>query len=233
MDFQSQVSSHWIIWSDADLLVINKPAGLLSLPDGFDQSQPYLQSILEPEFGRLWIVHRLDRETSGVIVLARSSLAHHLLNDQFSSRQVRKVYHAIIEGLPSWDQVIIDLPLRKNGDRKHRTIIDQRYGKPAQTEVTILERFSQYALLNASPRTGYTHQIRAHLAAQGFPLAGDPLYGGPDAIISQGREVISRVALHAYQIAFTHPTTNQPLQFRVSYPEDFQNALTSLREQNG
>jgi RluA family pseudouridine synthase len=221
-----------VLWVDDALLVIDKPSGLLSLPDGFDASLPYLQSCLEPEFGKLWIVHRLDRETSGVLVLARSAEAHHLLNDQFSGRLVKKIYHAITIGAPSWEETQAESPLRKNGDRQHRTVIDFRYGKPASTGLRVLEVFPSAALIEASPHTGYTHQIRAHLTSLGLPLLGDRLYTLPaagHALTSPADGIIDRVALHALEIHFIHPITHQEMDFSAPYPPDFENALIKLR----
>lgn len=218
---------------DDALVVIDKPAGLLSLPDGYDPSIPYLQKLLEPEFGKLWIVHRLDRETSGVLVLARSAEAHHKLNDQFSDRQVRKTYHALVFGFPAWHETQIDSPLRKNGDRQHRTVVDYQYGKPASTSLRVLEIFNSTALIEARPHTGYTHQIRAHLASIGLPLIGDSLYGHRAEALIQAPpsvdHVIARVALHALEICFTHPFTGETMAFHAPYPEDFSNAIQVLR----
>jgi tRNA pseudouridine32 synthase / 23S rRNA pseudouridine746 synthase len=230
-----------VIWQDDALLVVDKPAGLLSIPDGYRQETPYLLSVLAPEYPRLWVVHRLDRETSGVIVLARSAEAHHRLNDQFAGRKVRKVYHAVVLGIPVWDEILVDEPLRKNGDRSHRTVIDRVRGKPASTSLRTLERFPANALIEAQPHSGYTHQIRTHLAWAGFPLAGDPLYAprlstpgdrqqntAPDA--SGAVLQIDRVALHALQITFLHPITGQEMTFSAPYPRDFSAALDWLRE---
>ncbi len=167
-----------VMWADPALVVVNKPAGLLTLPDGYDREAIHLRRVLEPVYGRLWIVHRLDRETSGVLIVARSAGAHHALNDQFAGRQVQKIYHCLVAGCPAWERETVDQPLRKNGDRSHRTVIDPRYGKPASTGFMVLERYPGWSLVEARPHSGYTHQIRAHLAFCGFPIAGDDLYGG-------------------------------------------------------
>ena len=168
-----------VLYLDNHLLVVAKPAGLPTLVDGYHPEAPYLVGVLKATYGRLWVVHRLDRETSGVIVFARTAAAHRPLNTQFEQRQALKPYHALVQGLPAWDSQNIHLPLRPDGDRRHRTVVDPQHGKPAETGLRVLERFDRCALLQAVPHTGRTHQIRAHLAALGHPIAADPLYGGP------------------------------------------------------
>ncbi len=220
-----------VLWFDEHLVVANKPAGLPTLPDGYDPNAPYLRLLLEPQFGHLWIVPRLDRGTSGAIVLARSAEAHRALNLQFDAHEVRKVYHAITVGEPSWEEQTVDLPLRADGDRKHRTVIDARRGKPATTHFRLIERLDGYALIEARPETGRTHQIRAHLANIGLPLLGDALYTSKGAAPgSDGLAVLDRPALHAAALAFAHPTTGAALSFEASYPADFEGALHHLRD---
>jgi len=207
-----------VIFSDPDLLVINKPSGLLSLPDGYHPDLPHVRSILEPEFGRLWIVHRLDKETSGVMILARSSSAHQFLNQQFQDRKVEKIYHAILQGRPDWNSIVIDSPLKINGDRRHRTTINLDRGKPACTQCNVLKRMERSTLISIRPTTGYTHQIRAHLASIGFPLLADPLYG---SIPPKDEDFIRRAALHAIQIQINHPISNHLLELIAPFPADF------------
>lgn len=223
-----------ILWQDEALVVVNKPAGLLSLPDGYDSSQPHLRSVLEPHLGRLWIVHRLDRDTSGVILLARSATAHRALNTQFEQNRVEKCYHAIVPGAPDWDHLSVDLPLRANVGRRRRTAVDRLRGKPASTNLKVLERLDTaglgtYSLIEARPQTGRTHQIRAHLAAVGYPVAGDPLYGPPLPPSS----LFQRTSLHAWQVQIDHPLAGQTLTWQAPYPEDFGAALQALRSDPG
>jgi RluA family pseudouridine synthase len=231
MDYQ-------VLWSDESLLVINKPSGLRSIPDGYDVSLPYLAGLLQEAYGRVWVVHRLDKDTSGVILFARSAMVHRALNQQFEERKTRKEYHAISTGMPEWETFSITLPLKVDGDRKHRTVIDHQTGKPAETSVAVLQRLGVFTLLAALPHTGYTHQIRAHLAALALPILHDPLYKSlePETQAQiQAREQtpslpIKRLALHAYQITFTHPVTGEALTVRAPYPEDFQDTINTLRK---
>lgn len=220
----SQPSAIPVLWIDEAILAIAKPAGLRTLPDGYDPAIPYLKSLLEPLYGQLWIVHRLDKETSGVVVLARTSEAHRSLNTQFEQHNIQKVYHALVKGMPEWEEKTVDLPLRPNGDRRHRTVVDPRQGKPAVTRLRVLERFKDYALIEASPETGRTHQIRTHLAALSCPLAGDGLYGGEDPL-----PALEGFALHARSLSLTHPLSGEPFSLEAPYPLLFQSTLEALR----
>lgn len=215
-----------VLWSDDAFLVVNKPAGLRSLPDGYQRDAPYLRGILEPHYGRLWTVHRLDKDTSGIVVLARTAQAHRHLNTQFQEHAAGKIYHALVAGVPDWEEKLVEAPLLPDGDRRHRTLVDPQRGKPAVTAFRLLERFSSAAaLLEASPRTGRTHQIRAHLAHLGYPLLADGLYGA-------GRHPmlpLDRPALHAWSLEIEHPATRERMNFVAPYPEDFTSALHQLR----
>lgn len=211
-----------ILHLDEHLAVIDKPAGIPVLPDGWDKSAPFLLHLLEQKFGRIWVVHRLDKTTSGVMVFARSAEAHRELNRQFERRETEKVYHAILSGLPDWDEKTTCFPLRSNVGHSHRTVVDDRDGKPAETKFIVLRRGAGYALVEARPLTGRTHQIRVHACALGFPLLGDRLYSGPLS------DLITRPALHAYSLAFSHPATGERLSFTASHPADFETALNFL-----
>lgn len=229
MDYQ-------LLWSDDDLLIVNKPSGLLTIRDGYDPDKPYLSALLQKDYGRVWVVHRLDKDTSGVMLFARNAATHQALNAQFEQHQVRKIYHAIVIGMSEWEEVSISLPLTVDGDRKHRTIIDHQTGKAAQTDVLTLKRLGLFTLLAALPRTGYTHQIRTHLAAIGLPILNDPLYKSlkPETqAMLEARKIaaklpIHRLALHAYQISFTHPVSGVQMTTQAPYPDDFNQALEAI-----
>ncbi len=226
------------LFQDDDLLAVNKPAGLLTIPDGYDSTLPNLSALLKAQFGKVWTVHRLDKDTSGVILFALNADAHRALNMQFEQRAVRKEYHALVMGAPDWQTKEITLPLRVNVDRKHRTHADPQRGKPAATTIHCLQRFhltmGDAALVSALPHSGYTHQIRAHLVAVGLPLFADALYLPPPPYqpLSLPALPIQRTALHAWQITFTHPTSGDPLTLHSPYPPDFAAALEYLYQQS-
>jgi len=221
-----------ILYSDESILVIDKPSGLLCVPDGYQPDLPTLQSELASDWGKVMIVHRLDKDTSGVLVLARNPGAHRALDRQFAERKVTKTYHALCIGKPTWRQITVSAPLRVNGDRSHRTVVDPRAGKRAQTIVDLLEQYNGFCKVEAHPASGYTHQIRAHLASIGFPILGDPLYRLPPAIKDRPLDLIlfrafPRTALHAFSLSFTHPQSGEPISFTAPEPADFENFISS------
>ncbi|MCK6540975.1 MAG: RNA pseudouridine synthase [Anaerolineales bacterium] len=209
-----------ILQTDDHILVINKPAGLPVLPDGWEKDAPYLVKMLEEEFGKVWIVHRLDKVTSGVMVFARDAETHRALNLQFENREAEKVYHAIVEGNPKWEEKTAKHPLRANVGHKHRTMVDNKSGKPSETRFKVLKRYQAGALVEAQPRSGRTHQIRVHAYALGHPLLGDALYGAPET------DLIARPALHARSL--TLELNGIRNTFTAPYPDDFRATLESL-----
>ena len=147
--------------------------------------------MLEEQYGKIFIVHRLDKITSGVMVFARDAESHRALNIQFENHKAEKIYHAIVEGNPKWDEKITKYPLRVNVGHKHRTMVDDKNGKPSETRFRVIKRYQDSALLEAMPMTGRPHQIRVHAYALGHPLLGDILYSAPET------NRIARPMLHA------------------------------------
>ena len=215
-----------VVFEDEDLLVVNKPSGLLSITDGYNPELPHLRSVLEPSFGTLWIVHRLDRETSGLVILAKNEGAHRQLNALFRDREIEKTYHALVTPPPEFQELNITLPLRTDADRRHRTRVDEREGKPAQSALKVLKRFNFGVLMEIQIKTGITHQVRAHLRALDLALFGDTLYrvGLPPQPFS-----VPRAMLHARRAAFSHPRSGERLCFEATYPQDFRDFYTKLR----
>lgn len=191
-----------ILFQDADYVAINKPAGLLSIRDGYNQDLPNAKSVLENTFTKVWTIHRLDKDTSGVLVFALNPTAHRQLNFQFETRKINKKYLALIHGHPPEDHFTIQFPLKINGDRKHRTIPNSSFGKEALTEINVLKTIGSCSVALVSPKTGYTHQIRSHLWAFGYPIVGDNLYKTPQTALDFSD--FPRLALHAYTLAFFH-----------------------------
>ena len=210
-----------IIYKDEQILVIDKPAGIPVLPDGWEQDAPYLVKMLEEEHGKLWVVHRLDKGTSGVMVFARDAESHRALNIQFENHEAQKTYHAIMEGNPKWEEKVTKYPLRANVGKKHRTAVDDKNGKPAETHFRVIKRYQDAALVEAKPMTGRTHQIRVHAYALGHPLLGDVLYS------AQETWLITRPALHAQTLSLIHPMTNERMKFTAPHPADFESVLKS------
>lgn len=211
------------IYKDKHVLIVNKPAGLSVLPEGWDKDANYLVKMLEEQFDKVWVAHRIDKVTSGILIFALTAEAHRSLNIQFEKHQVEKTYHAILNGLPKWDEKITKFPLRVNVGHKHRTMVDNKSGVRSETRFKILKRYQASALAEAMPMTGRTHQIRVHAYALGHPLLGDVLYSAPET------EIIPRPALHAYSLKFTHPNTNEVMTAQAEYPPDFQAAVKMLR----
>ena len=207
---------------DDQILVLDKAATLPVLPDGWDKDAPWLVKLLEQDHGKVWVVHRLDKVTSGVMVFARTAEAHRDLNRQFELHSAEKVYQAILTGLVPWDDKTTRFPLRSNVGHSHRTVVDDRNGKHAETRFTVVRRGEALTLVEARPKTGRTHQVRVHAYALGFPLLGDTLYSAPVT------ELIARPALHAYSLTFDHPGTGERVTFTAPLPTDFEVASRSL-----
>lgn len=219
-----------VVYQDDDLLVIHKPAGLLSVADGYNPNLAHIRTVYEPEFGPLWIIHRLDRDTSGLLICARHAEAHRLLNAAFREHRIQKIYHGLAYPQPQWREISLDSPLAVDADRQHRTRVDYVNGKPASTRFFVMKVFSTGVLLSIEIETGITHQIRAHLRSMDMALWGDKLYqaGLPEPEISAPRTM-----LHARTLSFLHPVTGESLRFSAPYPADFRDFYTKVRRMSG
>jgi len=224
-----------IAYEDESLLVIDKPSGLLVLPDRFDRSLPNLYEGLRTELGEVFVVHRIDRETSGLLVFGKSAQAHAALSRLFEDREVGKTYVAICRGVSGRPEgeIHAPVPVRRDGGVVERA---------SESRYRVLEAFRAHCLVEVKPLTGRTHQIRIHLASIGLPIVADTLHGDGrpfylseiKASYKQGpegeRPLLARTALHAAELRFAHPLSAQALVFRSELPKDMRSVIRALRK---
>lgn len=214
-----------IIYEDENVLVLNKPAGLLSMAKGKYCPEPTLE-----DYGLL--VHRLDRDTSGVVILAKNPAVQKMLRKQFQDRKTHKTYLAVVEGQPKLDEAMIDLPIARNLKHPTTFLVDQN-GKPSQTYYRILQTNGKYSLVELKPKTGRTHQLRVHLRHLGHPIVGDPVYGSQGIIAQKkvdpkraSRADDQRLMLHAQELEISIPNPADPVHnvrrtFTAPIPPEF------------
>ncbi len=217
-----------VLYADADVIVLDKPAGMVVHPAAGHADDTVVNALLARfadlravfDGPRPGIVHRLDRDTSGVMVVARTAAAAESLKAQFKARTVEKHYLVLVKGRLEPAEGVIDAPIAR--DARHRKrMAALPGGRPAQTRFRVLQAAEAYSWVEAQPYTGRTHQIRVHLAAVGHPVAGDTVYGRRD-------RAIGRMALHAWRLAFDHPATGARLAFRAPVPDDLRAALAGV-----
>jgi len=211
-----------ILFENDDLLAVNKPEGLAAIPERLPGNKSLFEMLSAERAEKLYIVHRLDRETSGVIVFAQNAETHRWLNRQFESRSVRKTYLALVHGSVPDDEGIIDAPLRQFGSG--RVAVDPERGKASSTEFRVQNRFKSATLVEAYPCTGRRHQIRVHLYHLGHPIVGDPLYG--DKI---QQTPYPRLMLHAQNLTLHLPSTDD-LTLEAPVPESFRAVCDKIGE---
>ncbi len=220
-----------IVYEDADVLVVNKPRGMVVHPAPGHASGTLVNGLMHHctdlsginGVARPGIVHRIDKDTSGLLMVAKNDIAHASLVDQLVAKTVTRKYTALAHGHIAHDKGTIDAPIgRDTKDRQKQAIVDS--GKHAVTHFTVIERFGHFTLVECRLETGRTHQIRVHMNYIGYPLAGDPKYGPKKTIEFPGQ------VLHAGVLGFNHPVTGEYLEFSSELPEDFQNLLSDLRK---
>lgn len=219
-----------IVYEDSDVLVVNKPRGMVVHPAPGHASGTLVNGLMHQVKDlsgingvmRPGIVHRIDKDTSGLLMVAKNDQAHVSLVDQLVEKSVTRVYTALVHGHIPHDQGTIDAPIgRDSKDRQSMTVTDK--GKHAITHFKVLDRFGDFTLVECRLETGRTHQIRVHMKYIGYPLAGDPKYGPKKTIDFNGQ------ALHAGTIGFKHPRTGEYLEFTQPLPEEFESLLKKLR----
>ncbi|MCR5187503.1 MAG: RluA family pseudouridine synthase [Treponema sp.] len=224
-----------LVYADDSLIVLNKRSGILIAADRYNPDAARLDLLAEKEFGRLYAVHRIDKDTSGLIIYARTPEAQRNISMQFENRQVSKTYHALVYGHPMWEDLHVDLKLQPDGDARHRTIVSKKFGKPSETDFHLIGTCGPYSWIECHPKTGRTHQIRVHLAANGLSIVCDPLYSGNQKPVRlseikkkwngdeyEERPLLSRLALHAYKIELLHPVSGEQITFTADYPKDME-----------
>jgi RluA family pseudouridine synthase len=246
-----------ILFEDAHLLALDKPASLLTAPDRNDPTRPNLRDLLHAAIatGKPWAAgrgisylnpaHRLDAETSGVILLARSNPVLVALANQFGTGQPQAKYVALARGVPRAEQFEVDAKIAPHPLLPGQMRVDSRQGKQAKTLVSVVETFRDYVWLSCRPVTNRPHQIRVHLRHTGLPIVGDTLYGGKPLLLSRlkrdyrlkpgrtERPLIDRAALHAEELTLVHPVTGESVTFAAPCPKDLRVALKYLREYGG
>jgi len=227
-----------ILYEDDHVVIFNKPSGITSEKDNapgavslYDMAKKYCPQAM--------LCHRLDKETSGVILAAKSEDDYRRFSIMFQKREIHKEYHAIVEGVRKFENTMINFPLTKKGT--FRAVVDKKEGKRAETIVDTIEHFKHYTLIKAQPISGRFHQIRAHLTAVGCPLVGDVLYGGKPFFLSQVKRkynpnkdeeespIMGRAALHSYSLKFEYPEGKE-FVVNAPYPKDFETTLKLLRK---
>jgi 23S rRNA pseudouridine1911/1915/1917 synthase len=227
-----------IVYEDADLVVVNKPAGMVVHVGAGVKSGTLVNALLHhirslsTAGGELrpGIVHRLDKMTSGLVVVAKNDFAHRALAAQFKGRDVQKTYTVLVHGRVAKDAGEIAAPIGRDPVRRVRMKVGGIRAREALTRYHVLQRFPQFTLLEAEPRTGRTHQIRVHFCSLGHPVVGDTVYGAPGRLKIAGREekTLTRNFLHATGIEFRHPRTGALVSLRAPLPAELEKFLSSL-----
>lgn len=223
-----------IVFEDERLIAVDKPAGMVVHPAPGNYSGTLVNALLyhigklspSPE-GRPGIVHRLDKGTSGLLIVAKDEAAHSFLSRQFNKGTTDKRYIAVVEGLVQLDNGVISYPIGRHPRDRKRMSVKFLRSKKAVTHYKVLERFKDKTLLEIKPETGRTHQIRVHMAYIDHPIIGDETYGVKKKNVS-----IARQALHAAEISFLHPTTKKPMHFNSPLPEDMKALIDKLKNKN-
>jgi 23S rRNA pseudouridine955/2504/2580 synthase/23S rRNA pseudouridine1911/1915/1917 synthase len=229
-----------IIFENNDFVVVDKPSGLLSIPDR-EGDEVSLKRILKDKYGEIYTVHRLDKDTSGLIVFAKNEETHKYLSQAFEERSVEKYYQGIVKGALNEKEKTIDAPIAQNTVKKTQMIVHKR-GKPSVTDYRLLEEFRKYSLVEFRIYTGRTHQIRVHMQYIGHPIACDDIYGDGEPVYLSSikknyhlskneleeKPLLSRLALHAHRLSFIF--NNEKFEFEAALPKDMSALIRQMRK---
>jgi 23S rRNA pseudouridine955/2504/2580 synthase/23S rRNA pseudouridine1911/1915/1917 synthase len=232
-----------LIYENDSYVFVNKPSGMLSIPDRHQVNLPSVQGQLKKRYPEIFTVHRLDKDTSGLICFAKNAESHQYLSGLFEKRGVTKIYYAIVHGTPALSKGMIDKPIAEHPVQKGKMIVHAKLGKPSQTEYELIEQFGMFSLIKCTLHTGRTHQIRVHMADLGHPVICDPLYGDGAGIFlshlkkkfklskleDEERPLMHRLALHAGILGFTEFNGNQ-LTLEAPLTKDMNAMLNQCRK---
>ena len=233
-----------VIYEDSDIIVVNKPAGMVVHPGAGVKSGTLVNALIHMcgdlsgigGKARPGIVHRLDKETSGVMVVAKNDRSHGSLSDQFKTRETKKEYTAIVSGEIKKSSGVFSSPIGRSPSNRVKMTSFSKAGRDAETRWEVVERLRGATLVSVWPKTGRTHQIRVHFSENGFPVLADKVYGGKKSRPRNSGTVgalIKRHALHAKSLGFTHPGTGKRIEFSAEIPEDMVSVIGFLRRKNG
>ncbi len=228
-----------ILYEDSDIIAVNKPASVLTVPDRFDPTQKNLRGLLRKKYDDIFVVHRLDKETSGVIVFAKHAEAHKELNEAFSDRSIDKSYYALAQK-PVEPKGVIEENIAESIKAPGRYEIKSK-GKAAISEYEVIETYRNYALIRVKILTGRTHQIRVHLKHIGAPLLVDSKYGLSDSFYLSSikrlrkrpeteRPLLNRCSLHAHSIKFNHPMNGEKIHIEAPLPKDMRAVINQMKK---
>jgi 23S rRNA pseudouridine955/2504/2580 synthase/23S rRNA pseudouridine1911/1915/1917 synthase len=231
-----------VVAETEDYIAVSKPTGMLTLPDRHDEEKQSLRGWMEEAYGKIFVVHRLDKDTSGLILFAKNAEVHQYYNALFEERKIEKIYLGIVDGKPFQQEGIIDAPIAEHSSRNGTMIIHAR-GKASRTDYRVLQSWNSYSLLSFTLHTGRTHQIRIHCRHIGHPIACDPFYNdGKPVLLSSLKKkfklsrnsieenpLLSRLALHSYSLGFID-RKGEKILLQTPLPKDFQAFVKQLNK---
>jgi RluA family pseudouridine synthase len=233
-----------IVYEDEYLVAVNKQAGVLAVPDRYNPNITNLKQLLNDQYGEIFVVHRLDKGTSGIMIYAKDAITHKAFNEMFEKQEIEKIYHVLVKGIFPKNEVDIDIPIMPSQGRKGMSIPSAR-GKQSLTKVKVMDRYDRATMLECDLVTGRSHQIRVHLSTLGFPLYVDLDYGGFESFKisdfkkrfnlkknTEERPILDRLSMHAFSMRFVHPRTNEEIYVVAEYHRDFAAMVQLLSKYN-